>query len=143
MIQIVLASHCDLAKSLLRTGMMICGKDLMNGIHAVTIQEGEHGLAALEKDCQAIAKQYANDDVLILCDIMGATPFNVCLSVFRHMQHTVVTGANLPMLIEASIHKDQTTLAELADMVKNAGQQGVEKVNLKEQQNVDSSEDFL
>jgi len=55
------------------------------------------------------------DGVLVLCDILGASPCNMTQN---DSEHTVIriSGLNLPMLIKAYNYADKT-LPELSDLV--------------------------
>lgn len=143
MIRVVLASHGNLAESMLQTGKMICGSDLMQSMDTIMIQEGDEGIASFEIECQQLAKQCQGQAILILTDLYGATPFNVCLSVFHDFEHRIVTGMNLAMIMEVAIFKDQLTLDELADRILQNGRQGIEKVSFQDHLCDDTMEDFL
>lgn len=143
MIKILLASHNDFSQSLLRTGSMICGRELMSDVYTVSVKEGEYGIVALEKDCREFCKTIGDNQLLILVDIFGATPCNVCLSVFRDIEHIVVSGMNLSMLMETVIKRDLLPLEELAECAIEAGKHGIEKIQLKKSLKEEDLEDFL
>lgn len=146
MIHVLLASHSDFADSLKRTGEMICGQELMKDMESVAIREGEEGITQLKNKCLAYLEKYEKDEFLILTDIVGASPFNICSSVFYHTKYYIVTGMNLPMLLESAIKKDSLPLLKLANAVKEAGLQGIEVINMKEQiviEDEELMEDFL
>lgn len=60
--------------------------------------------------------------VLVLVDLFGASPFNVSLRLLqRFPEIKIVTGASLPMLIEALMNRESMDLVELADHVAQTG----------------------
>lgn len=130
MIRILLASHSELASSLLHTGIMICGKELMSNVETITLKEDGKGILEFKMSCQRFYEENKNDQFLIFTDLVGATPFNVCASVFKDADYYIVTGMNLPMLIDTMLKKANSTLEELAQSAVEAGIEGIKKINI-------------
>lgn len=141
MIRILLASHSDFASSLLRTGIMICGKELMNNVETLTLKEDGKGILEFEKKCQRFYDENKNDQFLIFTDLAGATPFNVCASVFKDSDYYIVTGMNLPMLIDTILKRTNATLKELAQSAVDAGMEGINKIRICENNCIEEVED--
>ncbi|MCH3943598.1 MAG: mannose/fructose/sorbose PTS transporter subunit IIA [Atopobiaceae bacterium] len=125
MVGIVLATHGKFAEGIKMSGEMVFGKQ--DDVEAVTLMP-EMGpddfKAALEK---AIAKLSDQKEVLILCDLWGGTPFNQSSGILsKHDSWAVVTGLNLPMLIEALASRPNAKSAqELASSLVTVGKDGV------------------
>lgn len=97
MIGVVICTHGDLAEHLLASACMIVGD--FPGANTVAVHPGDGPdeiRARLEK---AIGEVDAGDGVLLLCDMFGGTPSNLCLSLLGD-DREVVTGVNLPMLLK-------------------------------------------
>lgn len=126
MVGIILASHGEFAAGIKQSGQMIFGEQ--EKVEAVTFMpnEGPDDLKAhLEA---AIAKFDPEDDVLFLVDLWGGSPFNQSNGIFEAHKDkwAIVTGLNLPMLIEAYGARLSTDSAhELAAQLVNAGREGV------------------
>ena len=67
-------------------------------------------------------------DILILIDLFGGTPYNVAVRHVLKDNVQCVTGANLPMLLEVLMSRDTASLAELADSITQAGQESVKNL---------------
>ena len=67
------------------------------------------------------------DGVLVFCDLLGGTPFNQAMIIAQSYSNVeVVTGTNLPMLLETlGSRMADTSLEELVDTAVLAGSQGV------------------
>lgn len=66
--------------------------------------------------------------VLILIDVMGATPYRIAQTAMQdHAQIAMVTGANLAMLVRVLNYPDMD-LAERADAAVTAGQRSATRV---------------
>ena len=99
MVGIILATHGDFAKGILQSGSMIFG-DQPN-VAACTLQPsmGPEDIKNQMED--AIAGFENQDEVLIMVDLWGGTPFNQANGLIAGHEDTwaIVAGLNLPMLI--------------------------------------------
>ncbi|WP_155285805.1 mannose/fructose/sorbose PTS transporter subunit IIA [Lacticaseibacillus zhaodongensis] len=126
MVGIILASHGQFAAGIKQSGQMIFGEQ--DKVEAVTFMpdEGPDDLKAhLEA---AIAKFDPEDEVLFLIDLWGGSPFNQANGIFEEHKDkwAIVTGLNLPMLIEAyGARLSMNSAHELAAHLVEAGREGV------------------
>ena len=100
MVGIILATHGDFAKGILQSGSMIFG-DQPN-VAACTLQPSM-GPEDIKKQMEdAIAGFENQDEVLIMVDLWGGTPFNQAngLIAGHEDKWAIVAGLNLPMLID-------------------------------------------
>lgn len=65
------------------------------------------------------------DGVLILTDILGGTPTNLCLSFLKEKAVAVVTGVNVPMLLTLSSYQKGRSLEEICSLVKRSGRRSI------------------
>ncbi len=123
MIGLVIITHARLAQELLNAAEFILGK--VEQAATVTVDsslEAEKLHGRLEA---AIAKVDSGDGVLVLTDMFGGSPNNISLTFLEENQLEVVTGVNLPMLIKAATGRQETTLAQLAHKVCEAGRDAI------------------
>ena len=123
MIGLVIITHARLARELLNAAEFILGK--VEQAATVTVDsslEAEKLHGRLEA---AIAKVDSGDGVLVLTDMFGGSPNNISLTFLEENQLEVVTGVNLPMLIKAATGRRETTLAQLAHKVCEAGRDAI------------------
>lgn len=101
MVGIILASHGDFAKGIMQSGSMIFGEQ--ENVQAVTLMPSEGPDDFRTKLQKAISKLDNADEVLFLVDLWGGTPFNQSNALFEEHKDkwAIVSGLNLPMLIEA------------------------------------------
>ena len=99
MVSIVLASHGDLAEGLKMTGSMVFG-DQPN-VATVSLMPSMGPDDFRQKVEEAVASFDDPEDVLFLVDLWGGTPFNQISGLFdAHPSWAILTGVNLPMLVE-------------------------------------------
>jgi PTS system mannose-specific IIA component len=121
MIGVVVATHGKLAEEFIRTAEGVAGK--MEQTVAASVVATEPDVRGQLKE--AIQRVDSGEGVLLLTDLLGGSPTNLCLSFLAERNVEVVTGVNLPMLLKlnglrASGKPIQQIARELADAGKNA-----------------------
>lgn len=123
MVGILLVTHHNFGKELVAAAEMIDGEVVC--IQAISVgfkKDPER----LRKEIQAAIKDLdTGEGVLIMTDMFGGTPSNLSLSFLEEGKVEVLTGVNLPMLINLSTHRDNKTLDELARRLKSFGQKNI------------------
>ena len=103
MVGIILATHGNFATGIQQSASMIFGEQ--PNVAAVTLQPNEGPDDVRKKMEEAVASFEDPEQVLILVDLWGGTPFNQAYKMIEgHEDHwAIVTGLNLPLLIEAVV----------------------------------------
>jgi len=65
------------------------------------------------------------DGVLILTDMFGGTPSNICLSFLEPHRIEVISGFNLPMLIKLANLKSHDDFPEITKFIQQYGQRNI------------------
>ena len=126
MVGIILASHGDFAKGIMQSGSMIFGEQ--ENVQAVTLMPSEGPDDFRAKLQKAISKLDNADEVLFLVDLWGGTPFNQSNALFEEHKDkwAIVSGLNLPMLIEAyGARLSMQSAHEIADYILKPAKDGV------------------
>ncbi|MGL4654800.1 MAG: PTS sugar transporter subunit IIA [Sarcina sp.] len=123
MYKLLLVSHGELCKGILNAGKMILGD--VEDIEYVSLTD--EGVDTFEKRLKEKLENIRTEckDILVLADLFGGTPFNKSFAesvVDKNIK--IVTGLNLPMLIESSINSGGS-LEDGYNAALTAGQQGV------------------
>ena len=119
-IGIVIASHGEFAEGIKQTGSMVFGEQEKTEV--VSFINGDTPDDLHAKIEAAIAKFDATDDVLILADLWGGSPFNqssTILSENPDRKIAIITGLNLPMLIQAYTERMMDASAGVEKVVAN------------------------
>ncbi|MDR3151929.1 MAG: PTS sugar transporter subunit IIB [Bifidobacteriaceae bacterium] len=129
MTSIILASHGQFADGMKQASQMIFGDQPW--LYTCHIETGE-APQNLQKKALEIINSLPNDEqILVLCDLFAGSPFNVFQNLFEEYKHrmAIVTGVNLPSLLEASSAAANTkTAGELAKFVLENYQAGVKTI---------------
>lgn len=126
MVGIILATHGDFATGILQSASMIFGEQ--PNVAAVTLQPNEGPDDVRRKMEEAVASFEDPDQVLILVDLWGGTPFNQSNGLISGHEDTwaIVAGLNLPMLIDAYASRMMMDTAhELAVQISGSAKEGV------------------
>ncbi len=123
MVGIVIVTHLKLGEELLAVAELIVGK--LKQFQAVSINPKEGVEEIKERISEAIRRVDKGKGILILTDMFGGTPSNICLSFLGEWKIEVITGVNLPMLLKLATSEEERDLAELADFIRTYGQKNI------------------
>lgn len=123
MIGVVLVGHGDLAQAMVRTVEVIVG--VQRSFMAVGLEPSD-GLGDIRNKVeQAVQRVEGDEGVLVMTDMLGGSPSiaSMPLAQIHHME--IVAGMNLPMVLEALLHREEMPLLKLTEMVVKKSQKGV------------------
>ena len=126
MVGIIIASHGEFASGIFQSGQMIFGEQA--NVKACTLMPSDGPESIKEQMEAAIASFDSQDEILFLVDLWGGTPFNQANQLINgHEDHwAIVTGLNLPMLIESYASRfSMETAHEIATHVCTTAKEGV------------------
>ena len=123
MIGLLIISHCDLGKELLNAAELIFGRiDAAKAISITQTTESEKLLKMISAEIKSLDK---GQGVLLLTDMFGGTPSNLSFSFLKEERVEVLTGVNLPMVVEVAQNRQNMSLSELGEKAQEAGTKGI------------------
>ena len=123
MIGLLIISHCELGKELLNAAELIFGRlEAAKAISITQTTESEELLKIIAEDIKALD---SGQGVLLLTDMFGGTPSNLSLSFLKEEMVEVLTGVNLPMVVEVAQNRERLSLNELGEKAQEAGIRGI------------------
>jgi PTS system mannose-specific IIA component len=123
MVGLLLVSHGRLAESFLEVAVEIVGP--APGVRVVSLAEPIDEEQVME-DIQRARKEIdEGEGFLILTDMFGGTPANLCFSLLEDPMVEVLTGMNLPMILQILSSRKDTSLAELARIAMRCGRENI------------------
>jgi len=133
MIAIIVGTHGNLSRELIRTCEMIIG--MRENIAAVTLDSGESADDLVEKYKNAVKKLDAKDGVLFITDLFGGSPYNAaCKIAMENDNIGVVAGVNLSMALEVFNLRD-LPVEQVVEIAQTAGKQGILAFNKRDVMN--------
>ena len=119
----VIVSHGQVANELLTAAEAVVGD--LSHITAVSIGWHDDVEIAKAEIARAIKEVSQGVGVLLLTDMFGGTPTNICAMFLDSQDIEVVTGVNLPMVIKLASFSREVTLEELAIEVEAQGKEAI------------------
>lgn len=125
MIGIVITGHGHFPSGLLSAIELVAGKP--ENTAEVDFRGGQSSDELKTAMKQAIAS-LEGDDILILADLVGGTPFNTAALLKEEIADKnirVIAGANMAATVEAVFSRGFASFEDLVPMVKEAGIRGI------------------
>jgi PTS system mannose-specific IIA component len=122
MIGVVVATHGKLAEEMIRTAEAVVGRlDLVVPVSVVATSPDMRGDLK-----EAIQHVDQGEGVLLLTDLLGGSPTNLCVSFLLERKVEVVTGVNLPMLLKLTgLRASGKGISQIAHDLAEAGQRSI------------------
>jgi|SRR5476649_271055 len=138
----IIATHGDAAAPLLNTAQMIVGRQ--TNVCAVSFLPGENVDNLIAKFETLLPDLIVDDGVLFLVDIYAGSPFNAAsLLAINKPDWDVVTGVNIPMLVNLFMERDEiTNYDQLIVTAIATAQEGVKSLKLSLKNNNNPEEEL-
>ena len=124
MIGIVIVTHCQLGEALIEAAEFIIG-ERPGSLESVSIDLSENAEKLRNKISQGIKKVEGQEGVLILTDMFGGTPSNLSYSFLEEGRIEVLSGVNLPILIQAASMREKMKLDQLVSELESFGKKSI------------------
>ena len=125
MIGIIIVTHGQLGNALIEAAEFILG-NRPEAIESVSIDLSENAEKLRDKIARGIKKVQDREGILILTDMFGGTPSNLSYSFLEEGHIEVLSGVNLPVLIQAaSLRGKEMNLEELAANLEIFGKKSI------------------
>lgn len=127
MIAVVITTHGEISKEIVKASEMIFGKQ--ENIGVITFLKGEDMEDLKRKYNEQLNTLNKEDGVLFLVDIFGGSPFKIASSIaLKNDDMDVITGVNLSMLLEVYKLRDYLGLKEIVKFTKNSAKDGIKSL---------------
>ena len=107
MIKIVVMGHGGYAKGVQSNLEMVVG--LPDNFHFVDLEKNED-LATFEKKVNNLVSEFKDDQILFVCDLLGASPFRVAalLTANNSDRYCTLSGINMMAFMELAMPSDES-----------------------------------
>ena len=123
MVGALIVAHSHIGKELIAAAEYIVGK--IEGIVAVSIDFRMNAFEARKIISEAIKQVDQGDGVLILTDLFGGSSSNIAFSFLNRKKIEVITGINLPMILNFWSKRENMGLMELSKSLKLSGRRNI------------------
>lgn len=130
MIGLIVITHGDFGRQLIKAAQVILGEQ--KDVWALSLHERD-GLETLSERVEKILTEgnEQSEGKVILVDMFGGTPANASLKFVNDEKVEIISGVNLPMLIAGLNYRRSLPLKELAELIRQKGEQGILDVKKK------------
>lgn len=125
---ILIVSHGMMAEGIKDSVNLIMGA--AEGIETSSLVAGQDFDSLKEDILLKVEKLNNGKGVLLFVDLFGASPHNASIFNYPELKEKninirVITGMNLPMILETSAMRSYSSLDELADTAIQSGKEGI------------------
>jgi PTS system mannose-specific IIA component len=129
MIGIVIVTHSELGDALVGAAEFIAAEFIVGSrpesIESISIDLSENAEKLRQKIDRGIKKVMGSEGVIILTDMFGGTPSNLSYSFLEEGRIEVLSGVNLPILIQAVNMRKKMKLDQLAANLEAFGKRSI------------------
>ncbi|CAM3689231.1 PTS sugar transporter subunit IIA [Erysipelothrix urinaevulpis] len=128
MVGILLISHGEMAQGIKSALQLISGD--VDSIEISSLHAGQD-FEDLKADVnKKIKKINQGQGVLVYVDLFGASPYNAAMFAHEVLKNEevairVITGMNLPMILESTLMRESMSLDELAKLAIKTGKESI------------------
>jgi len=123
MIGIVVVSHGNIGREMVNATQGIIPE--ATHMCGVSVESNDPPESIRQQIGEAMRKVDQGDGVLILTDMFGGTPSNICLSFLEPAKIEVISGFNLPMLIKLANLKENADFQDTVNFIQQYGQRNI------------------
>ncbi|MFW8564772.1 PTS sugar transporter subunit IIA [Orrella sp. 11846] len=130
-VALVIVAHVPLASALLEVAQHVLGTDAP--VHAIDIEPGACAQDSTQSLLTRLETLNEGAGVLLMTDLPGASPSNICVSAAHVLNQTeptcqVISGVNPAMVLRAINYRHQD-LMTLADQSLQGGVRAIQSLN--------------
>jgi len=121
---IIIVGHEEFPSGLKQTGSLITGDKSSVIVCQLFSDESPEAY----KDKLLMILKNNNNENIILCDLIGGTPFKVAMEIKQAEQKSniqIITGINLPGLLTGILSKDNLEVIELVNEITQEAKNGI------------------
>lgn len=142
MIDIIIVTHGKFAEGLKDSVSMIIGE--YSNLTTISFNPGE-SIESLEDKIKKLLDNEKIEKALIFVDVFAASPFNASMKAYKSLENSkeigVITGVNLPMVMEALLSSESDDLDALIKSLIEGGRESIQDALVSLNTQIDDSED--
>jgi PTS system mannose-specific IIA component len=123
MIGIVVVSHSNIGCEMVSATTRIIPE--AKHMRGVAVDSNDPPESIRQQVTTAVSSVDQGDGVLILTDMFGGTPSNICMTFLEPERIEVVSGFNMPMLIKLGNLKPDANFMETVRFIQKYGQRNI------------------
>ncbi|MBL7685331.1 MAG: PTS sugar transporter subunit IIA [Deltaproteobacteria bacterium] len=120
---ILIVTHGKIGEEMLHAAECILKERLSIGVLSV-LESDQHQL--YQEELKLVIDRYkTSEGLLILCDLFGSTPCNLCIPFLKKDEVEMITGVNMPMILKLASQHYKSSLQDLIASILEYGQKHI------------------
>ena len=128
MINILIVTHGDFGKELLKSSEIIIGK--IDNVECISFNSGDSYIDLCNK-VEDIINKLGDEELIVFTDMYGGSPFNAVSKLMKDKRFYHITGINLPLFMDIAINKNTYNMEDIAEKIIKNGKKSIVFVNDK------------
>jgi PTS system mannose-specific IIA component len=128
MINILLVTHGDFGKELLRSSEIIIGP--VENAECISFHLGE-SFDELSKEVENAVDRLSGEELIVFTDMYGGSPFNAVTRLMKNRDFYHITGVNFPLFIDIAVSRNSYSLRDIGEKIIKNGKKSIVFVNEK------------
>jgi len=128
MINILLVTHGDFGKELLKSSELIIGR--IEDAESISFHQGE-SFEELLKQVEETVEKLSKGDLIVFTDMYGGSPYNAVVRAMKNRNFYHITGINFPLFIDIAVSRDSYSMEDVAEKIIKNGKKSIVFVNEK------------
>ncbi|MGN1400908.1 MAG: mannose/fructose/sorbose PTS transporter subunit IIA [Bacillus sp. (in: firmicutes)] len=138
---ILVGTHGSTAEQLIKTTEMIIGSQ--ENVESINFLPNENSEILIQKFNEKLEQLNTEEGVIFMVDLFGGSPFNAASQIaMKHDNYDVITGVNVPMLLETLLTRQGTDIHTLTAQAVEAGITGIKSLKASLSDNEESEEEL-
>nr|WP_312575906.1 PTS mannose transporter subunit IIAB [Sedimentibacter sp.] len=129
MINILLVTHGDFGKELLKSSEIIIGN--IEDAECISFNSGENYEHLSNKVEETIERLTKDNELIVFTDMYGGSPFNAVCKSMKNKDFYHITGINFPLFIDIAVNRNSYSMSEIAEKIIKNGKKSIVFVNEK------------
>jgi len=126
--KIIVVTHGKMAEAMVSAARGLVGAS--SGVSALNFEEWQ-SVAELRGAIKRELGEKPDDDIFILTDFLGGSPSNCACAFLINEKIRVISGVNMPMLVELILKRDKLPADKVVDVIIKAGRDSIADVGEK------------
>ncbi len=125
-VSILIVSHHNIGKAIVEAVQISFANKLPLRLATIDVNSTDDPDIIKPRMLQMVKELDDGSGVLILADLFGSTPCNICSECLNNPNVRLLTGINLPMVLRIMNYPEQS-LAEMTETARIGGQNGIKE----------------
>ncbi|WP_326909440.1 PTS sugar transporter subunit IIA [Sedimentibacter sp. MB31-C6] len=128
MINILLVTHGDFGKELLKSSELIIGT--VEDAESISFHRGE-SFEEFSKKVEEVIERLSKDELIVFTDMYGGSPYMAVTKAMKNRNFYHITGINFPLFIDIAVNRTSYSLSDIAEKIIKNGKKSIVFVNDK------------